>query len=165
MTFKELNKTYEKPIERIKHMSNKQVALCSIGMFLLLCLCTLIIYPLTNGMPVMGMPKEKNIVQIEVSDTRKSDEVIVTEDPDMIYFARNVVGYLNYSFEKIEAVPEEELFITIRYIENNGTVTEIKANEEYIYWDGEYRKLMQKNVFVTYVEGVFYDGTVVVTRK
>lgn len=164
MTFKELNQNYNKPMERIKHMSNKQIVLCTLGMFLALCLCTAIIYPLTNGMPVMGLPKEKNIVKVEVTDTRKDEPVVVTEDPDMIYFAHNVTGYLNYSLKAEETAPEEELFITIKYYEKDGTVTEINASENYVYWNGKYRKILQTGVFAAYVEGVFYDGTVTVTR-
>ena len=101
---------------------------------------------------------------IEVTDTRKSDEVIVTDDETMIFFAHNVVNYLNYSFAKVETVPEEELFITIKYVEKDGTETVINANEDYVYWKDEYHKLMQNGVFATYVEGVFYDKTVVVKK-
>ena len=163
MTFKELKQTYDKPFERVKHMSNGQIVLCTLAMFLAMCLCTLILYPMTKGIPVMGKPSEKNIEKIEVIDTRKSDEVIVTDDENMIFFAHNVTAYLNYSMVKVEECPEE-LFITIRYIEKDGTVTELSASENYLLWDGKYHQLMQQGVFSSYVEGVFYDKTVVVTK-
>ncbi len=164
MTFKELKQTYDKPFDRIKHMSNGQIVLCTLAMFMAMVLCTCIIYPLTKGMPVIGMPKEKNIEYIEVTDTRKSDEVIVTDDETMVFFAHNVVNYLNYSFAKVETMPEEELFITIKYVEKDGTETVISANEDYVYWQDAYHKLLQNGVFTSYVEGVFYDKTVVVTK-
>ena len=163
MTFRELTKTYDTAGERIKHMSNMQITICVLGMFLFMALATCIIYPATKGMPFIWAPKEKNIAEIHVTDTRKSDETIVSTDETEIYFAKNVTGYLNYSFKKIEGEPEE-MFLTLKYVEKNGTVTEILAGENYIYWDGEYRKLMQPGVFTSYVEGVFFDKTVVVTK-
>ena len=126
-------------------------------------LITIILYPLTRGMPVLGKPSEKSIERIEVIDTRKSDEVIVTDDENMIFFAHNVTVYLNYSMSKLEECPED-LFITIRYVEKDGTVTELSASENYLYWNGAYHQLMQPGVFASYVEGVFYDKTVVVTK-
>ena len=163
MTFKELKQTYDKPMDRIKHMSNGQIVLCTFAMFMFMVLATAIIFPLTKGMPFIGMPKEKSVVKIEVTDTRKSDEVIVTEDRDLIYFAHNVTGYLNYSFAKVESEPED-LFITIKYYEQDGTVTEVSASENYVFWKGEYHKLMQPGVFTYWTEGVFYDKTVAVTK-
>ena len=163
MTFKELKQTYDKPFERIKHMSNMQIVICTLAMFLAMGVCTIILYPLTRGMPVLGKPSERNIERIEVIDTRKSDEVIVTDDENMIFFAHNVTVYLNYSMSKLEECPED-LFITIRYIEKDGTVTELSASENYLLWNGKYHQLMQPGVFASYVEGVFYDKTVVVTK-
>lgn len=163
MTFKELTKTYDSVGERIRHMSNGQIVLCTFGMFMFMLLVTCVLYPTTKGMPLLGVPKEKAIVEIQVTDTRKSDETVVSSDADHIYFAKNVTGYLNYSFQKIESEPEE-MFISLKYVEADGTVTEILAGENYIFWNGEYRKLMQPGYFAAYVEGVFYDHTVVVTR-
>ena len=164
MTFKELKQTYDKPFERIKHMSNGQIVICTLAFFLALCVITVILYPLTNGTPVIGRPSEKNIERIEVTDTRKSDEVIVTDDENMIFFAHNVVNYLNYTMEKVEECPED-LFITIKYIEKDGTVTELSASENYLLWKGKYHKLVKPGIFSAYVEGVFYDKTVIVTKE
>lgn len=163
MTFKELTKTYKTPAERIKHMSNGQIVICVLGMFLFMLLVTCILFPMTKGMPFIWAPKEKNIAEVHVTDTRKSDETIVTSDETDIYFAHDVAGYLNYSFKNIEGEPEE-MFLTVKYIEKDGTVTEILAGENYIYWDGEYRQLMQPGIFTAYVEGVFFDKTVIVTK-
>jgi len=163
MTFRELTKTYDTAGERIKHMSNMQITICVLGMFLFMVLATCIIYPATKGMPFIWAPREKDIAEVQVTDTRKSDETIITSDETDIYFAKNVTGYLNYSFKKIEGEPEE-MFLTLRYVEKDGTVTEILAGENYIFWDGEYRKLMQPGIFTAYVEGVFFDKTVIVTK-
>lgn len=163
MTFKELNESFDKPLERIKHMSNKQVALCTVGMFLTLCVLSMVIFPLVKGLPIMGLPKEKDIVKVEITHPARSEETIVTDDADLIFFAHNVVGYLNHSWDEVTPVPETD-FITIKYFEEDGTVTEIKANREHVIWEGKCYRVVEQGMFTGWVEGVFYDKTVSVTK-
>lgn len=165
MTFKELTQTYDRPLERIRHMSNGQIALCTFGMFAFMTLVTLIIYPMSKGMPLFGLPKEKNIVQVEVTNTRREEPVVVTEDADLIFVARDAAhGYLNHRWTKEETVPDEEFFMTVKYTEKDGTVTELSVSDSYLKWNGEFYYLMEPGVFSGWIEAGFYDKILVIER-
>lgn len=165
MTFKELTQTYDRPFERIRHMSNGQIALCVFGMFAFMTLVTLIIYPMTKGWPLTGLPKEKNIVSVEVTNTRKEEPVAVTEDADLIFVAHNAAqGYLNHRWIAEDTIPEEEFFMTVKYTEKDGTVTELSVSDGYLNWKGEYYYLMQPGVFSGWIDAGFYDKTLIIER-
>lgn len=156
MSAKELKEKYEKPIERIKHMSNGQILVRTMIMFAFMITVSLGLYVVIYGTPIMGLPGKGAIVQAEISSPRLTEESVVVTDKEYIEYSRNIVSYLNKSlFKEIEGEPGEPI-VTIKYTTKKGEVYEIGANETVLFYEGETFPLQQLNMFVTIAEGLFF---------
>ena len=100
MSSKELREKYDKPLERIRHMSNMQVLVRVLAMGAFMVAVSATIYTTLFGMPIMGVPSKSSIVQVEVSSPRLTDESVIVTDEEYIEYARNIVSYVNKSLFK-----------------------------------------------------------------
>ncbi|MBE6877584.1 MAG: hypothetical protein E7488_00205 [Ruminococcaceae bacterium] len=156
MSAKELKEKYEKPIDRIKHMSNSQIVVRTLAMFAIMIIISYGLYIVIYGTPIMGLPGKRAIVQAEISSPRLTEETVVVTDKEYIEYSRNIVSYLNKSlFKEIEGEPSEPI-VTIKYTTKKGEVYEIAANETVLFYEGETYPLQQLNMFVTIAEGMFF---------
>jgi len=156
MSTKELREKYDKPLERIKHMSNMQILVRVLAMGAFMVAVSAAIYTTMFGMPIMGVPFKGSIVQVEVSSPRLTDESVIVTDEEYIEYARNIVSYVNKSlFKDIEGEPGEPI-VTIKYTDKKGNVTEIGANETVLFYEGEIHRIQQDDMFVVIAEGLFF---------
>ena len=156
MSTKELREKYDKPLERIKHMSNMQILVRVLAMGAFMVAVSAAIYTTMFGMPIMGVPFKSSIVQVEVSSPRLTDESVIVTDEEYIEYARNIVSYVNKSlFKDIEGEPGEPI-VTIKYTDKKGNVTEIGANETVLFYEGETHRIQQDDMFVVIAEGLFF---------
>lgn len=109
-----------------------------------------------DGIPCNGLPDSKDIVRVEITNTRISEEAKVYTDEEKIELARKAANFLNYRLGTVEAAENKSGFITIRYEEADGTVTEISADEATVFWKGKARELKDDETFVNLVEGIFF---------
>ena len=155
LSTKELRAKYKRPFERIKHMSNGQIAIRVFAMFMFMATVSVGIYLVLFGMPILGVPSHNKIVKAEISSPRLTEEAVVVTDDEYIEYARNIVSYLNKSlFFEIEGEPGEPI-VTIKYTDKKGNVTEVAANDTVLFYEGETYPLAQKKMFVAVAEGVF----------
>ncbi len=104
----------------------------------------------------MGLPELEEIARVEITNARLSQEPKVFEDAENIELARKVAIFLNYKPGTVESGEYGDDFITIRYEEADGTVTEISANETTVFWRGKAHELKHDDTFVNLVEGIFF---------
>ena len=152
---KELKDKYEKPIDRIKHMSNGQIVVRTLLMFLFMSVSSVCLYLMLEGIPVSGIPGKNQIVKVEVAAPRLTDEVVVVTDKEFIEYSRNIVSYLGIATRDIEGEPGEP-YVIIKYTDKKGQVYEIGANENVLFYNGEMKRLKQQGMFVVVAEGLFF---------
>lgn len=110
------------------------------------------------GIPILGLPDVEDIVRVEIVNTRIDNEPRIFTDKENMELALQVTGCLKYT---IGDTDENEGFITIRYEESDGTITEISASDTAVFWKGEAYPLKDEETFVNVVEGIFFFGEVV----
>ena len=160
LSTKELRAKYDKPIDRIKHMSNGQIVIRVIAMFLALAITSAGLYVVLRGVPLMGVPSKTQIVRAEIFSPRLTTEAVVIEDEENIEYARNIVTYLNKSlFREIEGEAGEPI-VTIKFTDKNGNEFVVAGNESVGFYNGEVYPLARLNVFVGVAEGLFFPDLV-----
>lgn len=156
MTRQELKEKYEKPIDRIKHMSNMQILIRTLLMFAFLATVSIVLYVVLNGVPLGGIPGKNKIVQAEISAPRLTEETVVVTDPEYVEYARNIVSYLGTEFNGEAPADAGEPFVTIKYTTKKGEVYEVSANEEYVFFNGEVKPIKKDKMFVVIAEGLYF---------
>ena len=152
---KELKKEYEKPIDRIKHMSNGQIVIRSLLMFTAMAIASIGLYLMLEGFPVSGIPGKGKITQAEIIAPRLTEETVIVTDKEYIEYARNIVSYLGTATRDIEGEIGEP-FVIIKYTDKKGEVYEIGANENVLFYNGETKRLKKQGMFVVIAEGLFF---------
>lgn len=155
LSAKELKEKYEKPIDRIKHMSNGQIAIRSILMFTVMAVVSVGLYFMLEGFPVSGIPGKGRLVKAEIMAPRLTEEVVVVTDKDYLEYARNIVSYLGTATREIEGEIGEP-YVTIRYTDKKGNTYEVAANENVLFYNGETKRLKKPGMFVVIAEGLFF---------
>lgn len=160
LSTKELREKYDKPFERIRHMSNGQIAIRVLAMFTFMAIVSSGIYLVLQGVPITGLPSKGKIVQAEISSPRLTEETVVVTDEEYIEYARNIVSYVNKSlFKEIEG-EEGEPIVTIKFTDNKGEVTEVAANDTVLFYNGETHRMAKDGMFVAIAEGLFFPDYV-----
>ena len=155
LSSKELKEKYDRPYDRILHMSNGQVAIRVLAMFLFMASVSALIYVVMHGFPVMGIPGHKKLEKAEIMAPRLTEEVVVVTDEEYLEYARNIVSYLGTATREIEGEIGEP-FVTIRYTDKNGETYEVAANENVLFYNGETKRLKKQGMFVVIAEGLFF---------
>lgn len=130
-----------------------------IKQFLWICMvCFLtvgVVYVWGNGLPLFGLPDQKDIISVTISDTRLSDTERQITDAHKMVTARNAANLIHYKFGDTTGL--EVPFITIRYHLANGEERVVQASNEMVIWQGKAHLLEDDSMFVRVVE-VFFFG-------
>jgi len=156
MTSAELKEKYEKPIDRIKHMSNMQILIRTFLMFAFLATVSIAVYLAVNGVPLFGLPGGKSIVKAEISAPRLTEETVVVTEGEFLEYSRNIVSYLGTDIKNDVPLDPGEPYVTIKYTTKKGELAEVAANEKYVFFNGEVKSLKRDNMFVVIAEGLFF---------
>ena len=152
---KELKEKYEKPIDRIKHMSNGQIVVRTFLLFAIMSIVSVGLYLVLEGIPVAGIPGKNKLVKAEIMAPRLTEEVVVVTDKEFLEYSRNIVSYLGTATREIEGEIGEP-FVTIRYTDKKGNTYEVAANENVLFYEGETKRLKKTGMFVVIAEGLFF---------
>ena len=164
MSAKELREKYDKPLDRIKHMSNGQVAARTLLVFAVMVTISFALYLVIYGFPIFGIPGERAISQVEISSPRLTEEVTVVTDEEYIEYSINIVSYLNKSMFKEYDVEQGEPIVTVKYVTKKGETVEIAANDYYAFYNGEVFPLQRPEMFVAIAEGIFFPDLADLSR-
>ena len=133
--------------------SAKKTIRSFLSTFFVCFITTGIVFYLSRGVPLYGMPDSKDIAFVEVRDVRLSSESRRLTSPEDISNARNVASLLNYW---LGVVQDEEPVISITYCLKNGETVDVSASEDMVFWMGKARKIRDGDMFINIVEGLFF---------
>lgn len=113
-----------------------------------------IIYYGIDGIPLAGLPKEKDVSYIEIYSASLDEIRICTESEDIEKCVK-IVHLLNYKFGTSKQGPP---LITITYHLKDGEKLSISANDNTVYWKGKAHTIKDDNgdFFVGVIEGMFF---------
>ena len=100
---------------------------------LAVCIVTLALNLLTDGVPLLGTPKVENIDRVVVTHTSYPDDIKEITDEYYIELAEAMLGYLHYA--PLKGLSDDVPVIQITYIMDDGTEVVVKANEKTVWWN------------------------------
>lgn len=121
---------------------------------LFVCIITIALNLLIEGMPLLGTPKVENIERVVVTHTNYSGEVKESTDEFYIELAEALLGYLHYT--PLKRLTDDTPIIQITYIMDDGTEYVVKANEKTVWWDGKTHAIQEEGQFLKMCTAVFY---------
>ena len=129
-------------------------ALRWVATILAVCIVSLALNLLTDGVPLLGTPKVENIDRIVVTHTSSPDDIKEITDEYYIELAEAMLGYLHYA--PLKGLSDDVPVIQITYIMDDGTEVVVKANEKTVWWNGKPRAIHDEGQFVKMCTAVFY---------
>lgn len=111
-----------------------------------------------SGVGLNGLPSERNIASVEITDTAYPGVVVNLTSEDDISNARNLGAMLHFHFgDAAELTPPH---ITIRYHLKDAQTQTLEVSEDQVVWNGEAYPLLhnkQNEMFFTLVNGLYFE--------
>lgn len=115
-------------------------------------LCTILWFTL-YGVPLSGLPDEKNVESITLLYGDTTREIDDSEDISRLVNAANLCSY---QFGKAE---ETAPLVTVTYHTKDGKDITLSASSETMWWKGRPHKLKETDLFVNIIEGLYFQNT------
>lgn len=113
-------------------------------------------YAAISGMWLSGVPNAKNVIEVTISSTEHPTETIVSSDAECIERTVKLTGFLNYRL--FTAARENDApIVTIVWTLRDGSVREISASRETVWWHGQARPLKDEAFFINLADGIFFN--------
>ena len=125
-----------------------------VATILIVCIVTMALNLLIEGIPLLGTPKVENIDRIVVTHTDYLNDVKELTDEYYIELAEALLGYLRYA--PLKALTDDTPVIQITYVMDDGTEVVVKANDKVVWWNDSPRALQDEGKFVKMCTAVFY---------
>ncbi len=113
-----------------------------------------------NGAEIGDKPAKKDIVSVEIVNTKVGDEVKVYDDEDGIKLAHTILDLMRYRYGELETAPAEP-YITVTYNMKDGTERVLQIGEGVLYWNGEAKELVREEMMLEMINPVFFPELVV----
>lgn len=117
-----------------------------------------------NGAEINDKPLKKEIVSVEIVNTKFSDEVKIYDDEDGIKLAYTILDLMRYRYGELETVPPEPYF-TATYHMQDGTERVLQLADGVMFWNGEAKKLVREKMMLEMVNSVFFPEFVETEEK
>ena len=113
-------------------------------------------YAAISGMWLFGVPNAKNVVEVTITSTEHPAETIVSSDAECIERAVKLTGFLKYRL--FTATQEDDApIVTIVWTLRDGSVCEISASRETVWWRGRALPLKDEAFFINLADGIFFN--------
>ena len=113
-------------------------------------------YAAISGMWLFGVPNAKNVVEVTITSTEHPAETIVTSDAECIERTVKLTGFLKYRL--FTAAQEDDTpIVTIVWTLRDGSVCEISASRETVWWRGRALPLKDDAFFINLADGIFFN--------
>ena len=115
-----------------------------------------------EGVPLIGIPAEDNVVEVTASYPALTDETKTFRDPEKLELAVNLAYYLRY---RPFAQPDlsEPPLITLSYHTLDGDTVTVEANRTTVWWHGKAHAVKHPGSFIKLTEGVLFWAEVAPT--
>lgn len=113
-------------------------------------------YAAISGMSLFGVPNAKNVVEVTITSTEHPAETIVSSDAECIERTVKLTGFLKYRL--FTAAQEDDApIVTIVWTLRDGSVYEISASRETVWWRGRALPLKDEAFFINLADGIFFN--------
>ena len=113
-------------------------------------------YAAISGMWLFGVPNAKNVVEATITSTEHPAETIVSSDAECIERTVKLTGFLKYRL--FTAAQEDDTpIVTIVWTLRDGSVCEISASRETVWWRGRALPLKDEAFFINLEDGIFFN--------
>lgn len=125
-----------------------------VAVILVVCIITIALNLMIEGVPLLGTPKVENIDRVVVTHTDYPNDVIEITDEYYIELAEALLGYLHYA--PLKGLTDDTPTIQMTYVMDDGTEVVVKANDKVVWWNDSPRALQDEGKFVKMCTAVFY---------
>ena len=113
-------------------------------------------YAAISGMWLFGVPNAKNVVEVTITSTEHPAETIVSSDAECIERTVKLTSFLKYRL--FTAAQEDDTpIVTIVWTLRDGSVCEISASRETVWWRGRALPLKDEAFFINLADGIFFN--------
>ena len=113
-------------------------------------------YAAISGLWLFGVPNAKNVVEVTITSTEHPAETIVSADAECIERTVKLTGFLKYRL--FTAAQEDDApIVTIVWTLRDGSVCEISASRETVWWRGRALPLKDEAFFINLADGIFFN--------
>ena len=125
-----------------------------IATVLIVCIVTVILNFLLEGVPLFNTPNTEKVEKVFVQHQDYPDEIKEFTDDENIELAVALLGYLWYS--PFKSLSDDNRLIQITYIMDDNTEYVVYANSYTVWWNGKPKALHDENTFVKMCTAVFF---------
>ena len=109
---------------------------------------------LINGSELQNQPERKQVVSVEVTNTKFTDEVKVLTTEDEIKLACSAFELVRVKHKDVEGNPET--YLTLVYHMKDGTQKALEIAEGAVTWEGVTKPLVREKMMLEMMDAVFF---------
>ena len=152
------NKISKKEKQRLEAEAQKKAKKKDTWSFMIMCAAMVAILwgvgYLINGSELANQPTKKQVVSVEVTNTKFTDEVKVLTTEDEIKLACSAFELVRIKHKDVEGSPEP--YLTFVYHMKDGTVKTLEIAEGAVTWEGVTKPLVREKMMMEMMDGVFF---------
>lgn len=135
--------------------------------FMLMCVAMVaimwVVGYLINGAELADKPTKKQVVSVEITNTKYTDETKVLTTEDEIKLACSAFELVRVKHKEVEGNPQT--YLTLVYNMEDGTKKVLEIAEGAATWNGETKPLMREKMMVEMMDAVFFPEYVEDEKK
>lgn len=109
---------------------------------------------LFNGSELANQPSKKQVVSVDVTNTKYSEETKVFATEDEIKLACSAIELVRVKHGTVEGNPEP--YLTLVYHMEDGSEKVLQIAEGAATWNGETKKLVREKMMLEMMDAVFF---------
>jgi len=107
-----------------------------------------------NGSELQNQPAKKQIVSVEITNTKFTDEVKVFSTEDEIKLAHSALDLVRVKHKEVEG--NTEPYLTLVYNMEDGSERVLQIAEGAATWDGVTKPLVREKMMIEMMDAVFF---------
>ena len=151
------NKISKKERQRLEAEAQKKAKKKDTWSFMIMCVALVAIMwgvgYLINGSELANPPAKKQVVSVEVTNTKFTDEAKVLTTEDEIKLACSAFELVRIKHKDVEGNPEP--YLTLEYHMEDGTVKALEIAEGAATWEGVTKPLVREKMMLEMMDAVF----------
>ena len=107
-----------------------------------------------NGSELQNQPAKKQIVSVEITNTKFTDEIKVFTTEDEIKLAHSALDLVRVKHKEVEG--NTEPYLTLVYNMEDGSERVLQIAEGAAIWDGVTKPLVREKMMIEMMDAVFF---------
>lgn len=106
-----------------------------------------------HGVPLMGLPRAKNMKAVTITRGQQKVELTASDDVQLMAGAVNLLRYKPFG------MAEDAPVLSVTYRLKNGDIRSIEASAGSVWWRGKAYALHEPGMFVNIVNTLYLDSS------